>query len=55
MNKTIRNLAVVAVFCFAGAPGLLQEVNETAATETIQPAQEAGGNVNHLPRTRYWP
>ena len=28
MNKTIRNLAIVAVFCFIGLPGFPQEVQQ---------------------------
>ena len=46
MNKTIKTLAIAAVFCLPALSGLPQEINETAATETVQAAQEAGGNVN---------
>ena len=28
MNKTIRNLALVAVFCFIGLPGFPQEAQQ---------------------------
>ena len=31
MNKTIRNLAIVAVFCFIGLPGFPQELEQTNA------------------------
>ena len=46
MNKNIRNLAIAAIFCLPAISGFPQEINETAATETVQAAQEAGGNVN---------
>ena len=49
MNKTIRNLAIAALFIFPGLSGFPQEVSETAATETVQSAQEFGGNVNWAP------
>ena len=45
MNKTIRNLAIAALFIFPGLSGFPQEVNETTATETVQSAQEFGGNA----------
>ena len=37
MNKTIRNLAIVAVFCFAGLPVFPQEVqqDETPAAKPV--------------------
>ena len=44
-NKTIRNLAIAALFIFPGLSGFPQEVNETTATETVQSAQEFGGNA----------
>ena len=46
MNKIIKTLAITALFCFPGLPAFPQEVNETAATENVQTAQEFGGNVN---------
>ena len=46
MNKTIKTLAIAVVFCLPAISGFPQEINETAATETVQAAQEAGGNVN---------
>ena len=36
MNKTIRNLAIVAVFCFIGLPGFPQEVQQEKAL-AVQP------------------
>ena len=36
MNKTIRNLAIVAVFCFIGLPGFPQEVQQEE-TPAVQP------------------
>ena len=37
MNKTIRNLAIVAVFCFIGLPGFPQEVQQEEPP-AVQPA-----------------
>ena len=36
------------VLHFLGLVGFPQELNETAAAETVQSAQEFGGNVNWL-------
>ena len=36
MNKTIRNLAIVTVFCFIGLPGFPQEVQQEE-TPAVQP------------------
>ena len=37
MNKTIRNLAIVAVFCFIGLPGFPRDVQqeETPAVQSV--------------------
>ena len=36
MNKTIRNLAIVAVFCFIGLPGFPREMQQEEAP-AVQP------------------
>ena len=36
MNKTIRNLAIVAVFCFIGQPGFPREMQQDETT-AVQP------------------
>ena len=36
MNKTIRNLAIVAVFCFIGLPGFPRDIHQEE-TPAVQP------------------
>ena len=55
INKTIGALAITALFFFPWK-GFPQEINETAATETVQAAQMAEGSVINLaPGRVYWP
>ena len=42
MNKTIRNLAIAALFIFPGISGFPQEVQQTAAPAAPVSAQAAG-------------
>ena len=55
MNKTIKTLAIVDAFCFAGLPVFPQEVQQEEAS-AVQAAQMAEGTVIHLaPGRQYWP
>ena len=48
MNKTIRNLAIAAVFCFPGLSGFPQEVQQAAAPAAPVSAQTAQAQADQL-------
>ena len=48
MNKTIRNLAIAALFVFPGLSGFPQEVQQTAAPAAPVSAQAAQAQADQL-------
>ena len=48
MNKTIRNLAIVALFCFPGLPAFPQEVQQEEMP-AVQPVVEENVNFFFAP------
>ena len=49
MNKTIRNLAIAALFIFPGISGFPQEVQQAAAPATAEPSAVQPGRIPLLP------